>query len=211
MKIKIIRKDSIGSISFDSNLNNDWSLSDLQKVLNSGVYWNKTKGECSSKTCDFQDTGLDLDAKKYISNVIYSNGSFTNGAYTPSNFYKNEHNNNINWTGKIGIMYASDYGYATSGGSPEKRNACLNKNLRSWSEEISLNCIENNWLFERGATQWLIDLRLNDGNMFINYDGCVSYVNSPKPQLSVKPVLYLKSDVKITGGTGEEGSPFILE
>ena len=29
--------------------------------------------------------------------------------------------------------------------------------------------------------------------------------------ITVALVLYLKSDVKITGGTGEEGSPFILK
>ena len=28
------------------------------------------------------------------------------------------------WTGKIGLMYPSDYGYATSGGSTTNREAC---------------------------------------------------------------------------------------
>ena len=212
--MKIIRKDSIGNFSWDNNSRNDWNFSDLQQILNNGAYWEKIKGECPTNgetiVCDFKDTGLNLDAKAYISNVIYTNSSLGGGGFIPNYFYENEHKNNMNWIGKIGLMYVSDYGFATSGGSNVKRDTCLNRNLRSWSEEISLECVENDWLYEKGITQWTINPRLTDGTMFVNYDGCVSYVTPPISQLSVKPVLYLKSNVKITNGNGTTDNPFTL-
>ena len=55
-----------------------------------------------------------------------------------SHFYTYEREKTVysgrdtSWIGKVGLMYPSDYGYATSGSSTTNRNACLNKELYNW-------------------------------------------------------------------------------
>lgn len=51
---------------------NDWSDRALQQVLNSGVYWNRTSGEClygqngATTANDFSNVGLTSEAKSMI-------------------------------------------------------------------------------------------------------------------------------------------------
>ena len=47
------------------------------------------------------------------------------------------------WTGKIGLIYASDYGYATSGGSTTSRSECLNKEFFNWDNTDVSDCKNN--------------------------------------------------------------------
>ena len=46
-RLKIIRNSSIGNYSWSNTYgNNNWSISEMQEVLNSGAYWNRTTGNC---------------------------------------------------------------------------------------------------------------------------------------------------------------------
>ena len=115
------------------------------------------------------------------------------------------------WTGKIGLMYASDYGYAST-------DAECRTNLRAGLTYINniwnptnAKCKNNNWLFYDDY-QWVMSpFTVYPADVFIIYlDGFI-HNNSAGAQNNVRPTLYLKSDVVISGGTGEMENPYTIE
>ena len=122
---------------------------------------------------------------------------------TSNEFYYGTNPNS--WTGKLTLMYVSDYGYASSN--------CENKMLYSSSSSTGdlRACNSTNWLYNIKANEWLLPQRtcvsdraflvLSDGNV---YDDVVSH------QFAARPVLYLTSSAKITGGDGTSSDPYTL-
>ena len=51
------------------------------------------------------------------------------------------------WNGYVGLMYPSDYGYASSGGTTANRETCLNRTLFRWQDSVSSDCYQNDWLY----------------------------------------------------------------
>ena len=233
-RLKIIRDESIGRYSWDNKASgtgsskseygsNDWSDSALQQVLNSGVYYNRTSGECPygsngpTTSCDFSSIGLTETAKAMISNAKWNLGGTAN--YTTalaSDWYGYERGTTVysgrptEWTGSIGLMYPSDYGYATSGGSSVNRASCLAKELYNW-DSVS-DCYNNDWLYDSSNHQWtLTPVSVNSDYVFhVNSNGFVYNLTANRTLTAVSPALYLSSNVKISGGTGEERDPFTL-
>ena len=104
---------------------------------------------------------------------------------------------------KIGLMYASDYGY---GVSPEKWTTSL--------EEINYGT--DNWLY-LGSYEWTISRSANSSDYSLaftvksDYGGAVSiYQGSFNDVNVVRPSFYLESSVGISGGTGTESDPYRL-
>ena len=179
-RLKIIRSEPIGKYSWDnkasgtgssdsSNGSNDWSDSALQVVLNEGAYWNRTSGECpygqngATTSCDFTSTGLTEEAKSMLGNAKWNlGGSSTYNDVTARMFYERERGTTVysghetEWIGKIGLMYPSDYGYATSGGSTTNRETCLNTELYNWNGSSVSDCKNNDWLYDSSNYQWTI-------------------------------------------------------
>ena len=210
-------------------------------VLNTGPYWNRSSGECpyeetnnvsnSTIQCDFTTTGLKEEAKIMISNTIWNLGgtpimpdnTWTSSAYfkTTPIVYKDEKgsttwsSNNITrpniWTGYVGLMYASDYGYATGG---ESRNSCLSKKLGDYLEDdfSQGNCKENDWLFDSNNHQRTISPSTSRSNavLVINLNGNIS-ANDAYSIRSIRPVVYLNTNVKIIAGEGTSTEPYVLE
>ncbi len=232
-RLKIIRDEPIGKYSWDNKASgtgsstsiygsNDWSDSALQIVLNNGVYWNRTSGECpygqngATTSCDFSTNGLTEEAKTMISNAKWNlGGSSTYQDVTASMFYERERGTTVytgrptTWTGQIGLMYASDYGYATSGGSTTNRETCLNTELYNWDSYS--DCKNNDWLYESLNNQWtLTPISDTSNHVFdVNSRGVVNYFTATS-STAVTPALYLSSNVKISGGDGSVSSPFEL-
>ena len=212
------------------------------RTLNGSLYWNNQSGWCSGtsmyskKTCDFTSTGIKDKLKILIGNAVWNTGS--NGSdyswnnIITSKFYELERSANngkicssgtscndtvvrtTTWTGKVGLMYPSDYGYATSGGSTIDRAACLNKVLYKWSDSNVSDCKNNDWLYDSSSSQWTISpfaYSSYASNVFIVYSR--GYVSSYSASINneVRPVVYLTSNVKIASGTGSQDNPFILE
>ena len=124
---------------------------------------------------------------------------------TTSNEFYNGTNPN-SWVGKLGLMYASDYGYASGN--------CENKKLydtNSSSNDIRA-CNGTNWLYNIKANEWLLPQGASRSyNAFYVYsDGNAHNNNVFSYQFAVRPVLYLISSAKITGGDGTIGSPYTL-
>ena len=223
-RLKIIRDESIGNYSWDNkgeNGENDWTTASLQTVLNSGAYYNRTSGECpygqngATTSCDFTSTGLTEDAKSLISNAVWNlGGSNTYNDVTASMFYERERGTGVysgrstTWTGQIGLIYPSDYGYATSGGSGIDRAECLASVLYNW-DNLS-DCYNNDWLYI-GASQWTItqNFAYISSVFDAHKSGRVSSYNAYNTD-HVFPVTYLISSVKVTGGDGSSSNPFAL-
>ena len=222
-RLKIIRNESIGDYSWDySNSDkNEWSTAQLQTLLNSGAYYNRTTGSyynnsTTASSVDFTSTGLTSSAKKMIGNAKwYLGGSPTDENVTAPMFYTSERGTTVyserstSWIGKVGLIYPSDYGYATSGDSTTSRVTCLAKEMYHWDRESA--CYQNDWLF-KSSNMWLLSPN-SSYSIYVFYvyrSGFVSNIANGY-SYGVWPVVYLKSTIKISSGTGSSTDPFVLE
>ena len=225
-RIKLIRDEPIGKYSWDNKEYgiNDWTDSTLKEVLNNGPYWNRTSGNCPSgqngatTSCDFSTNGLTEEAKTMISDAVWNLGeSSTINTVTASMFYKRERSTSVysghatEWTGKIGLMYPSDYGYATSGGSTTNRETCLNTVLYNWNNSSVSDCKDNDWLYDSSNNQWTLTPYASDFRAAFSVSS-YGFLNSyyTYNTIGVFPALYLNTNVKISGGSGTESNPFVL-
>ena len=227
-RLKIIRDEPIGNYSWDydgtassNRYDNDWTTSTLMNLLNNGAYYNRTTGNyynasTTATSVDFSTTGLTEEAKSMISNAVWNiGGSSTYNDVTASMFYERERGTTVysgrqtKWTGQIGLIYPSDYGYATSGGSIG-RDTCLATELYNWSSYS--DCYNNDWLYKSGTTQWTLTPSSSHSRyvFFVGSSGLVDYSVAYSTSRAVSPALYLSSNVKISGGTGQEIDPFTL-
>ncbi len=206
--VKLIKDKSIGNMAWDASGgqygSNDWTRpADLMKYLNpSEVNKTDTDGEYWSKT-------LSEEAKNMIEKVTWSLGPLHINTLLSAEFYKLEREKNIygslpvEWEGYVGLIYPSDYGYAAS-------SEC------STNTEISsyyLNCQDTDWLtLENNAIEWTLSPVSG-----IPYD--VFYLGTERPKIgignaggtiNIRPVINLKSNVKIVDGDGSKANPFKL-
>ena len=224
--IKLIRNESIGNYSWDNTSSygsNDWSDSALQIVLNSGAYYNRTSGTCpdgsyeSTTTCDFSSTGITDEAKSMIETVTWKlGGSSTYDDVTASMFYERERGTTVysgmptEWSGKVGLMYPSDYGYATSGGATTDRQTCLATEMYSWNSSSYSDCKTNNWLYNI-SWQWTITPRSSNSVTVCNVhtNGNLSHGFASDGD-ATRPSIYLKANITISGGDGSYELPYQL-
>ena len=202
-RLKIIRNELYSEgIAWDTDNVNDWSTATLQEELNGTYLENITS-----------------PSKEMIENAVWNlGGSSTNNDVTASMFYERERGTEVysegptKWTGKIGLMYPSDYGYATSGGSTTNRETCLNTVLYNWDSSSVSDCKNNDWLYDSSNTQWT--LTSYSGHSYAVFlvvsTGYVNHDHAYITTLAASPALYLNSNVKISGGEGTEESPYQL-
>ena len=206
-RIKIIKDQSIGNKYWDTSGSNNWARpATLNTELNT-TYLN---------SLDSTAQNMIGDAKYYLGGITPTSN---NGwADTSLQFYSYERkiqnttsnefyyrSNPNSWVGKLGLMYVSDYGYASSN--------CENK--RIWDSNSSSNdisaCNTTNWLYKRN-NEWILPQYSSISNyaFYAHSNGIVngSYVNSFS--VGVRPVLYLKSSVQITGGNGTSTAPYVI-
>ena len=205
------------------------------------LYWNSGAGTCykgqtnATTSCNFTSTGIKDKLKTLINDAVWNTGS-NGSSYSYDNiktakFYELERGSNTGkictsgnycndtvartttWTGKIGLMYPSDYGYATSGGSTTDRATCLNKELYNWDGSSVSDCKNNDWLYNSSSFQWTISPYAGSslaGDVFrVSSGGTVRHSNANNNG-GVRPVGYLLSNTSIQSGDGSSGNPFIL-
>ena len=235
-RMKLIRMNSLGRYGWDNkasgtgssisnNGSNDWTDSILKEVLNNGAYYNKTSGTCPSgqngatTSCDFTSNGLTEAAKNQIDTITWKLGGTAN--YTSSSnglashWYTYERGTTVytgrptEWSGKVGLMYPSDYGYATSGGSTSTRTSCLAKELYNWYSSSYSDCKNNDWLFDSSNYQWTLAPSSSDSYLvfFVYRSGGVSF-NDAYDRNAVRPSVYLISKMSILGGEGTLENPY---
>jgi len=187
-RIKIVRNDSIGSMARDTSNENEWSNASLNIYLNSTYY-----------------SLISNNFKNMISSVKYYVGGAKN-ILSGNDFYNSERGNsvyserNINWIGKIGLIYPSDYIFPYA----------LGVNAACFDNPSNCDGYILGW-FYNGKNMWTMfpeskrsthSLRINGNNIF-------SY-NSSKNSYQIKPTLYLSPKVKITSGDGSQSNPYKL-
>ncbi len=176
---------------------NNWTTSELNKINLNKNYLNYLGGSWSS---------MIEDSTWYL-------GGMTSDSNTSKSFYTGERNNagygsnpttygptnaNGNST-KIGLMYVSDYGYAS-----DSRDWNLILYDYFYTDEYS----DNNWLY-MGLWEWTITpySSISDGVFSLCSSGYL-YRNSASYGYSVRPVFYLKSNISYESGNGTKTSPF---
>ena len=210
--VKIIRDDSLGSIAWDSNNVNDWSTASLQTTLN-GTYYNGT----------YATGALKNDAtRNAIESVVWNLGGTANyssaSSGLASHFYGYERGTTVysghapTWTGKIGLMYPSDYGYATSGGSTTNRAACLAKEMYHWDGSDVSDCKNNDYLLKR-YLQWTLapDSSYSSAAFNVDPEGDVNNYYAYFTYYTVRPAAFLKSNITISSGDGSSTTPYNLK
>ena len=213
-----------------TNSNDIISLESQQLYSKMGSYYNGTKGckpaaiasgaTFSCTEVDFTSTGLKNDTtRNVIEEVIWNLGeSSTYNDVTPSMFYERERGTTVysgrptTWTGKIGLMYPSDYGYATSGGTTKDRAACLAKELVNWDLSDFSDCKGNDYLLNTNNLQWtLAPYSSHASNVFfVSTDG-ITGIAPVDVDFVVRPALFLKSSILVDKGTGTSNDPYQLK
>ena len=162
------------------------------------MYWNENGvNNWSASTLntylnnDYYNT-LTSSYSTMIGDATYYLGGYNDMITIPSSeeMYDYERNGD-SYIAKVAIMYASDYGYG--------------------SDSCDF-CSTNNWLF-LGTSEWLMtpNTESSYNAMYVTEEGGIdiySYVDGK--QYAVRPVLYLTSDVIVTGGDGTSTSPYII-
>ena len=116
------------------------------------------------------------------------------------------------WTGKVGLIYASDYGYASTLAECHENlraGVTYDKANDSW-DYTNGKCKTDNWLF-KNSWYWTLSPYSGDSLRVFNVNGYGAVHNgSACSSVSVLPAVFLKSDILIASGTGEKESPYRL-
>ena len=198
-RLKIIKDEPYNErLAWNTDDINDWATASLQEELNT-TYLNS----------------IQSPYKEMISNAKWNlGGSSANNDITTSMFYERERGAEVysgrptEWTGQIGLMYPSDYGYATSGGSTTDRASCLAKELYNW-DSVS-DCYNNDWLYDSSNHQWTLTPLSAYSDHVVTLASFVYYNVVNYTDHAVSPTLYLSSNVRISGGDGSKTNPFTL-
>ena len=212
-RMKLVRgTDFATKMAWDNNNINDWTNASLKTFLN-GDYYNNT-GHAQTN-----GYGLKASARDMIDDAIFYLGGFEyNTSTSTEQIYEYErgtatYNNSrpTSWEGKVALMYPSDM-YMTYGNGVN--NGCYNTPMNS------SNCGATN-----SNTSWIYKTNVLEGNTSNQW----TWLLSPCSSYAVfgagsdilyyyganftgggRPVVYLKSNIKIAGGTGEVGSEYTL-
>lgn len=161
--------------------NNTWSSSNLTITNLNNIFYNSF---------------ADIWKNKITDATWYVGGYNTNNA-TPSIWFKAE-STGLTWVGKIGLIYISDYGYATI---PDYWIT----NMSSYNSVSS-----NNWI-HMGLYEWSISRRSNGTTYayYLDEAGSVQHylVHRDDMAFAIRPCFYLTSSTTYVSGTGTQSDP----
>ena len=170
--------------------NNDYKTKDCSKINRYGIQT--------------------ADLRNYIEEVTWYLYGYTSDGLSKANWYQCERGNYTNCTSansgkykgtasaKIGLMYVSDYMYAS--GYYESTNTTA----MSMSNYYFAN---QNWLHY--GLEWTITPigKNTTDSFYVSNNGNAYYINTYQ-SYSLRPTFYLKSSVYVTGGTGRYDDPY---
>ena len=221
--LKILDTNNYGGTSgkkWNSEVENNWSTASLKTELN-GTYLTVLLGtsNVNSKLSGgititkwhlgggYGDNNYGvMTAQKWyeVERPPYSTSGNAQNIYSGNPEYVYE---------KIGLMYPSDYGYATTGENTTNKSSCRTLTLGNWGD-----CGKNNWIFNSGISnksEWVISPFYSSITaMRINIGGSLGARGTLDDwvvvfEYSVRPTFYLDSSIlKIVGGTGTSTDPY---
>ena len=113
----------------------------------------------------------------------------------------NTTDNVTTYSAKVGLMYASDYGFAAA---PSAWTA----NLNTYNGEAIKNV---NWMY-MGLYEWTISRTAGHSNyaFYVHSTGSVGYNSVGSNAFGVRPVFYLTSSVNYASGSGSATDPILV-
>ena len=226
--VKLVRKDRLGKLSWDSSESsvnggwgvNEWSQSALKNYLNT-MYYGGTSVTCyngqNKKEVTCPANKLDNTSKSLIDNYTWNTGAIEWGKASDTlAFYKDERGNltglinndtverTTTWPGYIGLPYATDWAYASG-------NDICEVNMHSKDSSNKYICLNDNWM-SKGEEYWTLSPRASNVNGIWMVSNFVSvWANSASSPYALHPSIYLKNNVQIISGTGTSSDPYILK
>ena len=220
--LKIIDTNNYGGTSgkyWNSAGANNWSTASLKTELN-GTYLTTLLGT----------SNVNSKLSSAIANAKWHLGGASKSNYetiTAEGIYAEERNTSAIYSGytgnpssiyaKVGLMYPSDYGYATVGGTTTNRAGCREKAVYDYD---TADCKNNDWLFKSQSSfvndaEWLLSpyaSRSYNAAYFFS-SGTVGLDGSVDNQFAVRPSIYLDSSIlKIVGtGDGSSTNPYRID
>ena len=207
---------------------NEWSQADLKSYLNTMYYGGDTTVTCydgqNKKEVTCPTNKLDETSKSLIDKHTWNTGAIDYNTRTNTlAFYKDERgkqtgkicnggagcNDTVErtteWTGYIGLPYATDYAYASS-------ESVCETNMQKQDSSNAYICKNNNWM---QGSKWAYYFSPYAHGTFAGNAWSVSgagYANRTYAASSraVAPSIYLKSNVIIESGKGTSTDPYIL-
>lgn len=210
---------------------NDWTTARIMRLLNpstyyttdsndngygQSLYWNAKSGTCFSgvdnatKSCNFTSIGIkNTTTRNLISETKYYLGGSNTFSIYSNQMYDYERGKAVftgrptEWTGKVGLAYPSDYGYAAD--------------FRSCTQDLdnynNSACTSKNWMKAIIAPNYGALINPHSDVSYsiwrINQNGGVGY-NTASTVYGITPVIYLDPKLVIKSGTGTSSSPYQL-
>ena len=189
---------------------------DLNILLNEGYYGGNYPSTCyggrsnATKTCPTATINSTLKTMVDENAVWYLGGHNTPGIQ-PKEMYGYERGTTVysghtdiaktEWTGPVGLIYPSDYGYAAD------RTKCI----ETLVDYDNTTCKENNWLY-KNSYYWTQSPYSSSSNIvfLVSSSGIVDS-NYAFNAYGVVPAVYLKSNILIESGEGTIDNPYILK
>ena len=215
--LKILDTNAYGGTSgkaWNSANTSNWSNASLKTELNE-AYLTTLLG--TSNVNSKLNTAI-VTSKWHLGGASSSNYK----TLTVEGIYREERNTSAIYSGnpasiyaQVGLMYPSDYGYATVGGSTTNKAGCRAKELYNWNSSSYSDCKDNDWVFKSqsiswGAnkSEWLLS-PYSSGSYFAAYLNSTGYVNLNggngvgNREIVVRPTFYLDSSILKIVGTGD--------
>ena len=182
---KLIRNDYIGAHEYDDDMNS-WNESKISKYLKEYELNNK---DILTEITFKEENVIDLDSK--LNSIPLLDGEYKTN---------------------ISLINLSDYLYTSS---------CTKDKINEYDE----NCLNNNWLNKNGyISEWTMTKKqeepyedeeteelITPENDKLYSVGSSILESKYDENLYVRPVIYLKSRVLITGGDGSLDNPYIIK
>ena len=186
---------NIVAYSWNMSNQNTWSLSNLNKtnlnknfIANIGADWAAKIAETTWKVGGntWENIGEQPAKTAYQNEIVNS-------------VTTNSQDNKTELKAKIGLMYASDYGFAAA---PSAWTA----NLNAYNESIK----SVNWMY-MGLTEWTISRTADNSDYAFNVTN-TGYVscNNAFSAYAVRSVFYLTSSVNYVSGSGTAADPIVV-
>ena len=185
-----------------------------QSLISNAKYYLGGVGTVSEDEQDIikyaQTTGVQLysyERKIQNGNCSYDSDA---GAYYGTECYYYGTNPN-SWTGKIALMYSSDYFYASSNCENKIMYDVTDNNTDDLTSRKDIaSCNDINWLYLKVNEWHLPQVSVySKGVLVLDIYGFFSFDVVYGNELA-RPVLYLTPNVQITGGSGTSTDPYTL-
>ena len=192
---------------------NKTDTSSTYGACSSWTYYSSSNN-CKTFSCsDIIGHGIDSNLRDYIEEVTWYLKGYKSNSYSKQNFYLCERGLSTDTTNcmsansgaydssttdKIGIMYVSDYLYASS------YFADTDTTIASSSYYYG----NKNWLYK--GDDWTLTPKIDEDTMAFFVNGSKLFHWSVGQGRGIRPTFYLKSNVIVTGGSGTFDNPYKL-